>query len=61
MTKKRIPVAELKEYYRLSGNNPNDLRLVTHAYKDHNGSYYAYMPLHEDAFKHSVYSFNTAE
>lgn len=59
MPKKRIPVAELKEYYRLSGNDPNDLRLVKHAYKDHNGSYYAYLPLAKDAFKNAVYSFST--
>lgn len=58
--KKRIPVSELKKYYEVFGNDPKDLRYVTHAYKDHNNAYYAYMPLAKDAFKNAVYSFNSA-
>lgn len=58
MPKTRIPVAELKKYYALFGNDPTDLLYVTHAYRDHNGSYYAIMPLAEGAFKKSAYAFN---
>ncbi len=43
--KKRIPVSQLKEYYKSTGNNPDDLMFVKHAYKDDEGRYFAYIPL----------------
>lgn len=53
---RRIPVAKLKEYYTLSGCNPDDLRLVTHAYTNDKHEMFAKIPLAEDAFKGMVYS-----